>query len=156
MKAFSDDPLEALGDRNWLSPGSALMRTERVPAELFAGTPRYLEWTYLAVQLASTCRLLFDDRATFVYDEDAPNRVSRSAAYLFGQPAALERILALDLPGGLREKLERDHSGALHAIAQERLERRELAAAWRAHLSSLLGRGGLRFFLSTRKFLGLP
>jgi glycosyltransferase involved in cell wall biosynthesis len=156
MTRFAADPLLALAERNWLAPGSTLMRADRVPVSLFEGMPRFLEWTYVAARLASTRRILFDDEPTFVYGEDAPDRVSESDAYLFGQPAALARVLSLDLPAPLREKLERDRSMALHGIADVQLARGERVAAWRAHLASLAGRGGWRFLPFTRKLVGLP
>jgi glycosyltransferase involved in cell wall biosynthesis len=156
MAAFGDDPLRALGDRNWLSPGSALIRTNRVGTELFDAIPRYLEWTYLAVRLATSHRILFSNATTFVYSEDSPDRVSTSEAYLLGQPAALARVLSLEMPAHLRRKLERNRSMAFHSIADRRLLRGEWAGAWRAHLASLAGRGGLRFLPFTRKLVGLP
>ena len=45
---------------------------------------------------------------------------------------------------------------ALHAIANRRLGQRKWRGAWRAHLESLYGRGGLRFLPFTRKLIGLP
>lgn len=156
MTAFGDDPLHALGLRNWLSPGSALLRTDRVEAALFDGMPAYLEWTWLAVRLATAHRILFSNATTFVYNESAPDRLSTSDACLMGQPAALARVLSLEMPAPLRRKLERDRSMAFHAIADHRIARREWRGAWRAHLASLAGRGGLRFLPFTRKLLGLP
>jgi len=156
MTAFAADPLRVLGDRHWLSPGSALFRTSRVGEEYFDGIPRFLEWTWLAVRLATSRRILFDDATTFVYSEDSPDRMTASDAYLFGLPEALARVLALEMPAPLRRKFERNRSMAFHSIADRRLARREWARAWQAHLGSLAGRGGLRFLPFTRKLFGLP
>jgi glycosyltransferase involved in cell wall biosynthesis len=156
MLEFSSDSLAALGRRNWLSPGSALIRADRVPADVFIGIPQYLEWTYIAIRLATRGRLLFSNAATFVYNADAPDKVSRSDAYLFGQPSALDRLLSLELPDPLRHKLERDRAMAFHGIANRQLQHREFRRAWRAHVSSLFGRGGLQFLPFTRKLLGFP
>jgi len=140
------DPLRALFDGNWLLPGSWLARTAAVAPWLYDRMPPYLENTYLALRFASELRMRYLDEPTVVWDHGSPDRLSRSLAYLEGQPASLARLLALPLPlppairGLLRQRLRL----AWHALANESLERGDLSLAMRHHLRTVAQRGGWR------------
>lgn len=150
------DPVRALTDSNWLLPGSWLCRTESVGSWLFDGMPPYLECTYLALQLATRCRLRFLDRATVVWNIGTPASVSRSRDYVLGQVPALLRILELDLPVAVRAEYRARLTDAYHASACAHLGEGALADAWRWHLRTLRGRGGWRHLPFTRKLLRPP
>jgi glycosyltransferase involved in cell wall biosynthesis len=156
MASFNENPLAALVERNWLSPGSALFRTNRIGEDVFRGIPRYLEWTYIGIRLSMNHRLLFSDEPTFVYNKGTPQSISSSDAYVRGQPEALSRILELELPDELRTTFRRHRTMALHEIAMLDLRRGNFFGAWRAHLASLSRLGGWRFLPFTRKLLGIP
>ena len=142
------DPLDALLEGNWLLPGSWLCRTDSVPAELFAEMPNYLECTYLAIRFTLRGGLAILDTPTVVWN--ALGGISRSAPYLLGQPAALEQILALELPEPFRRGLEQHLTAAHHTVAEAHRVEGRPRAAWRAHLRSLGRPGGWRYFLATR------
>jgi glycosyltransferase involved in cell wall biosynthesis len=148
------DPLRALTRANWLSPGAALFRTRTVGVPLFHGMPRYLEWTYLAIRLATSCRLLFLEQPTFVYHTDTPASVSGSREYALGLPAAIERVLELDVPADVRWCYESRLAQACHAAAGLQLREGNARAAWRWHLRSLRARRGWRYLPFTRELLG--
>ena len=155
IELVASDPACWLATSNWLSPGAALFRTERVPESLFDGIPRYLEWTYLAVRLATSHRLLFINEPTFIYSSDSPLRTVGSEDYMLGQPAALRRILHLDMPAALRTSFRRRLSAAHHEVATNELARGRLAFAWMAHWRCLTGHGGWRYLLFTRRLISL-
>lgn len=148
--AIRRDPLRALLEGNWLLQGSWLARSDRVGPDLFRGIPRYLECTFLAVRFASSFRMRWLGEATVVHRTDSPLAESLSPGYVLGQPAALRRILALDLPPDVRRAFERRLADACHDASDlERMEGR-LREAWRWHLASLAKRGGWRYLPYTR------
>ena len=67
----SADPVLAMTDKCWLASCGGLYRTSMVDVRAFAGLPRFLEWTYLGLKLASTRRMFFLDEPTFrIYDSE--------------------------------------------------------------------------------------
>jgi len=154
VETIARDPLAALGERTWLSPGGALFRTEAVEPALFDGMPRFLEWTWLALRIAARRRpLAFLDEPTFVYHPGRPDSLWASDACTRELPAALDRLLGLELPGPLRRRLAERRAQALHAAAREALRRGALPAAWRCHVRSLRGPRGWRFLAFTARLL---
>jgi glycosyltransferase involved in cell wall biosynthesis len=149
MAEVAVDPLRALTRINWLLPGSWLARTDRVPATLFDGVPRFLECTYLAARLASETSLRFIGRPTVVYRTDTPDSESKSLDYVIGQAAALRRLLALDLPPDVRRVFEARLAPACHNAARALAREGQTRGAWRWHLKALAQPGGWRFLLHT-------
>jgi Glycosyl transferase family 2 len=148
------DPLNALADGNWLLPGAWLCRTATVGAELFAGMPRYLECTYLALQFAMRYRMHFVAAPTVEWSAGTPDSESGSPAYRLGQPDALKRLLELDLPPHVRACFRRRLAAAHHCIARHALASGRVGDAWRDHLRSLtVGRGSLQYLPYTLRLL---
>lgn len=145
------DPLGTLMQRNWLLPGAILFRSERVGPELFEATPRYLEWTYVALALATTHRLAFLAEPTVLHHEGLPFSVDRSSDCVRLRPLAFEALLALDLPATIRRELLRKRGGAWHDAAELARVEGHAREAWTAHLRSVLGPGGWRFVSYTRR-----
>ena len=132
------DPLRAMLAGNWLLPGSWLCRAEALPEAVFAGMPRYLENTYLALVLASSVRIMFDlAEPTLIHNLDTPDSASKSPEYRLGQEAGLRRILELELPPDVRREYERRLGAARSSAAATLAERGELAAATRLLLRAL-------------------
>jgi len=144
------DPIRALLRRNWLLPGSWLCRTDAVGVSLFAGMPRYLECTWLAVRFATEHRMRWLGDPTVVYRVGSPSAESQSAAYVGGQMDALRRILSLPLPGDVRAALRERVAHAYHDAAVDSLRDGALVDAWRYHAWSLVGRRGWHFLPFTR------
>ena len=147
------DPLSALDAATWLSPGGALFRTSAVATELFDGVPQYLEWTYLAVRLAQSCNLAFIPEPTFVRHIDSPFSVWASDSCRLGLPAAIERVLTLDLPPRLRHVFETRLTAACHEAAVLHLRHGRVGSAITWHLRSLNTVRGWRYLPFTRKLL---
>jgi hypothetical protein len=118
--------------------------------------PRYLENTYLALRLATHCRVRIMAEPTIVWNTDTPLSVTRSREYTLGQVAALERILELDMPADVRASFRRAISLACHANAELCMREGDIdqASAW--HRRSLREPGGWRHLLFTRQLLRLP
>jgi len=144
-------PLRTLHERNWLLPGSWLARSDRIGPALYAGMPRYLECTYLALRFATEYAMLWLPTPTVVYNVGSPEAESRSREYLLGQMTAGRSLLALSLPAWFRRHLRRNIGAAYHAAADHLLSSGLLAEAWRMHLHSLTTRdGAVRYLLFTR------
>lgn len=157
FEAVRRDPLRSVLDRNWLLPGAWMARTDAVQDEVFAGMPRYLECTYLAVRLAVTGRTCFLDEPTVAWSADTPGSVSKSREYVLGLEAALQRILQLDLPADVRRGFRRKLAWAQHGAARLLLAEGRNQAAWGTHLRSLGGPDSWRFLtLTPRLFLMRP
>ncbi|HEU4616770.1 MAG TPA: hypothetical protein VFV10_01960 [Gammaproteobacteria bacterium] len=152
-RALAADPLRALELRNWLCPGSMLLRSASVTAEIFGGMPAYLEWTYLAIRLAQHHRLAFIEQETFVHHTDTPQGTWTSEACKLGLPAAFDRTLELDLPRELRTRLEQKRTSAVNGAACADLRAGRVWRAWVWHLRCLLGNDGWRYLPFTRKLI---
>lgn len=147
------DPLGALAEGTWLSPGGALFRTDAIGPGLFEGMPSFLEWTYLALRTARECHVSFLDEPGFVHHVGRPDSLWGSRECARRLPDALQTVLALDLPPRLRRCFEERLAGAFHGAANEALGRGERRSAWRAHARSLAGRRGWRYLAFTARLL---
>jgi len=139
------DPLRALFVQHWLRPCAGCFRTAAVPAAFFESIPPYREWTWLALRCALELRIRFVAEPTFVYRTDTPGSLSKTSAYALAGPAALARMLALDLPADVRTILRTRLAGDLHSASVCELAAGHHAAAWRLHLRSLVQPSGWRY-----------
>lgn len=153
MQQVAGDPLAALAASNWLLPGAWLCRADDSSLALFDGMPRHLECTYLAIRLVTTRRVRFIDDPTVIWYAGTPESASKSLDYLLGQPRAIERILELDLPAGLRACFRRRRSASLHACARQHIADRRALDAWHAHAQSIGGPRGWRYLPYTLTML---
>ena len=153
VAAVQDDPLAALLRSNWLLPGAALFRSRTVTADLFAGMPRYLEWTYVAAYLAIKRTLLFSGEPTIRHFVNHSFSVDDSLECVLGRPDALRRLLGLDLPAFARRRIAERIAHAHHAVSCAWLNEGWLAGAWAAHGRCLKQRGGWRYLSYTHRLL---
>ncbi len=153
VAAVSANPLQALIEDNWLAPGAALFRTDRVPACLFDALPRHLEWTYMAVQITARCHLHFINRAVYVHQAAPPASLWASRERALSLPASLMRILELDLPADIRAAFESKLAAACHHAADSELLAGQLGPALRWHLRSLVRHRDWRRLPFGRKFI---
>ena len=80
----SADPLLAMTDKCWLASCGGLYRTSLVEVQSFADVPRFLEWTYLGLKLASTRKMFFLDEPTFRI-HDSEDSLSRALSIGLGR-----------------------------------------------------------------------
>jgi len=148
----SANPLLAMTDKCWLASCGGLYRTRRVDVRAFAGLPRFLEWTYLGLRLASTRKMFFLDEPTFrIYD--SAGSLSSSVEYRVGSVAALEAALKLPLPRQVTHRLRIRLSAAHHVLAGDYLRGNKLRLAWAHHLASLAQPGGVKYLLFSRRLI---
>jgi hypothetical protein len=153
MALVAANPLRALKDSNWLLPGAWLCRTSETNRGLFHGMPRQLECTYLAIRLVTTQRVRFIDEPTVVWQTDSPGSASKTRSYTVGQPAALRRILELDLPPDVRRCFQARLGAACHASSVLMLESGMTLSAWKQHVLALFERDGWRYLPFTRRLI---
>ena len=149
------DPLRALLERNWLLPGSALFRSDAITPDVFAGMPKYLEWTYLGLALALRFRIAFLAEPTVVHRTDLPFSMDRSIECRIGRPGALDKLLSLPLPRDVSETIRGRIGEACHEASDVSRRERRWLDAWRWHLRSLYQRRGWRYLAYTRHLLPL-
>ena len=147
------DPLRRLLAQHWLPPCAGLFRTAAVTTAFFDGMPRYREWTYLALRMALGLRIRFAAQPTFVYRTDTPGSLSKSRPYCLAGPAAIRRMLELDLPADVRAILRVRLAGDLHSAAVCELDAGRYGAAWGWHLRSLVQPSGWRYLPFARNLL---
>jgi hypothetical protein len=155
VRMIEPDPLRALVLRRhyWLLPGSWLCRTDAIGPEFFREMPPYRECTYLALRLAATRRIGFLGCPTVIWHADTPLSESKSRDYALAGPAAITRMLELDLPADVRVVLRGMLSRQCHVNAHRHLTEGRVEQAWRWHLRSLLVPGGWRRLPYTRRLL---
>lgn len=146
------DPVLAMTDNCWLASCGGLYRTSLVDAESFSGLPRFLEWTYLGLKLASTRKMFFLDRATFRV-HDSRDSLSKSGDYTAGSIAAVKAAIELSLPARVTHRLRMRLAEAHHDIAGDYLNSNELRSAWAHHLASLAQPGGLKYLSFSRRLI---
>jgi hypothetical protein len=147
------DPLRTLLVQHWLPPCAGFFRTASVAVELFDALPPYREWTYLALRLALTLRIAFAASPTFVHSFDTPGSLSKSRAYCLGGPAAITRMLELDLPPDVRVALRVRLADDLHSASSAEVDDGHWSAAWRLHGRSLVQPSGWRYLPYARNLL---
>ncbi len=152
INRVATDPVLAMTDNCWLTSCGGLYRTSLVDAESFASVPRFLEWTYLGLKLASTRRVIFLDRATFRV-HDSQDSLSKSADYTAGSIVAVKAALELSLPPKVARRLRMRLAEAHHDIAGDYLNSNELRSAWAHHLASLAQPGGLKYLSFSRRLV---
>ena len=148
----SADPLLAMTDKCWLASCGGLYRTCLVDVRSFADLPRFLEWTYLGLKLASTRRMFFLDQPTFRV-HDSEDSLSKSVDYRAGAIAALQAALDLSLPRRVNHRLRIRLSAAHHVLAGDYLRRNKLRLAWVHHLASLAQPGGVKYLSFSRRLI---
>jgi hypothetical protein len=153
VAAVARDPVRTLVARNWMVPGSALFRTATVTEAVFQAAPKYLEWTYIGLLLASRYRVAFLAAPTFIHYDDHAFSVNRSRACALGRPRAFDAVLALGLPAELERLLRAKRGAAWHMAAQVQSGHGDNGSAWAAHVRSLMAPDGLRYVLYTRHLL---
>ena len=153
--AVERDPVAAMLERNWLLPGSALFRAGTVGEDVFAGTPPFLEWTYIGLLLASRYRIALLPVPTVVHYEGHAFSMDRSRDCALGRPLAFAAMLRLDLPPAVKHRLRRKRGAAWHTASEVARLAGDPGAAWAAHLRSLAAPGGWRYATYTRYLLGL-
>jgi len=146
------EPLLAMTHECWLASCGGLYRTNLVDVESFASLPRFLEWTYLGLKLASTQRMLFLDQPTFRV-HDSHDSLSKSVDYRIGSVTALKAALQLPVPAQVAHRLRVRLSEAHHSIAEDYLNDNDLRMAWANHLVSLTHPGGVKYLMFSRRLI---
>jgi glycosyltransferase involved in cell wall biosynthesis len=148
-----EDPITALlGDNCWVHPGGALYRTAQVPAHYFKAPPS-MELTYTALRLVLTRKFLFDNTPTFRWYHATPESLSATPHWQFGEPDAIQRMLALQPPYRFKRMLAKKYSASLHRLFNLELAAGRRRAAWKWHLRSLMTWYGWRYLLASRHLL---
>lgn len=149
FSAIPVDPLGHLMDRNWLASCAGLYRTERLPAS-YLQVPRFMEFTYLALNLALSRKLKFLDVPTYRIHRDSPDSLSNAMDYARSEPKAIRQMLELNPPARIKRLLLRKYASSLHSLSDSARAAGNYRAAWRYHLRSLVSPSGLRYFFYTR------
>jgi glycosyltransferase involved in cell wall biosynthesis len=145
--------LVSLLRHNWLASPAALFASERVGCEFFDGETKYFEWTLLAFRLAAAGR-----RFGFVEDygyrlHESPVSLSKEGGSTLAVPAILNALQRLSSSTVVRKEIARRLTHAHHDCSTFELRRGNRREAWRHHLASLKGPGGLRYLSYTRHLL---
>ncbi len=150
------DPLRSLLHRNWLLPGAALFRSERVPADWFDTIPRCLEWTWIGLNISLHSRIAFLEQPGVLHFSDLPFSTYTSHSCLAARAEAIRGLFTLPLPADVRQHLRAKLADALHAVSDLHRNEGDARTAWKAHLESLTLPGGWRYYAYTRHLLCWP
>jgi len=150
--AIQADPLQALCRQNWMASCAGLFRSSTVGAAYFADPAPFMEWTYLAFRLTLGLRMRWIDQPTYRIN-DSPASLSKSERYLRSELEILRRVLALPLPGPVRQAVRHKIGATCHVFSERARGQGQRAEAWRFHLGSLAQPGGWRYLLYSRKLV---
>jgi glycosyltransferase involved in cell wall biosynthesis len=148
--ASDSELLVSLLRHNWFASPAALFATARVGGEFFDGETKYYEWTLMAFRLSAAGR-----RFGFVEDygyrlHESPVSLSKESGSTLAVPEVLHALQRLSSSTAVRKELERRLTHAYHDCSTLELSRGNRRLAWRHHLASLKGPGGLRYLSYTR------
>lgn len=149
----SPDLVEAMMQAGW-SACSLTLRAQKVDLSVFDTELRHLEWTYMALRLATLHEVGFLDEPTFRYYGDTPGSLSKSTAHSLAAPEVWRRLLR-DFAGTRHEGAVRRRYGVeCHNASWTHARQGNLRESWRLHLESLKAPGGLPAYLPfSRKLL---
>ena len=149
-----NDPLCSLMRSNWLTSCGGMFRAANISSEYFDPTVPSLEWTYVAFRLALERKIRFvvTDRPHY-FVANTPGSASKSLDYVHGVRVVLEKMAAWPLPPDLRQALTAKRIANLHKLAEQHRIEGKLASAWGFHLKSLVHPKGLKYLLSTRRYV---
>lgn len=150
--AVNRDPVRALLAENWLASAGGFFRTSSISEDFFRDDIRYFEWTVLAFRLAVSARILFLNIPTFRIN-DTPASLSKTDASRLTEPDFIKYLMSFDVSDDVRRLLRRKLLAASHDLSTFYLRNGDRAQAWRCHLKSLFGPGGLKYLRYTGKFL---
>lgn len=153
IESVSTDPLLSLFQGNWLASCGGLFRASSVGPEYFARPYRFLEWTWLAFQLAKDGKTIGTTPTPAFCVHDTPDSVSKSVAYRLAHAALYDQMLSLCDRGDVRRILRSRRAAAAHAASDEHLRMNQLALAWRWHLRSLRDPVGWRYMSYTGRLM---
>jgi hypothetical protein len=156
IAAVRADPLRSLLHRNWLLPGAALFRSERVPADWFDTIPRCLEWTWIGLNLSLHSRVAFLEQPGVLHFSELPFSTYASRPCLAARAEAIRALFTLPLPADVRQHLRAKLADALHSVSDLHRSEGDARAAWKAHIESLTLPGGWRYLAYTRHLLRWP
>jgi glycosyltransferase involved in cell wall biosynthesis len=155
--SVDSNPLAELFQENWLHNCNHLFRTDAVPIRYFESSQPFMEWTWLAFQLALDSRKIVSlDVPTFRY-HDTSGSLSKSDAFIFSRVQAYRRMLDADPPAAIVDMIKRRSCNAWHDIAMYELRQARRARAIAAHIRSVLShRTGMRYLPFTRRLIRRP
>lgn len=149
--SFSD-PAYALMKEQWLTSGNAVFRSATVASTYFEGLPDIQEWTFLALRLSLAFNIRRIAEPISVICPGHPDQVTKSLSFVRQTPHVLTQMLMLPVTADVRRLLRRKLAAAHHSAALAELRNGYVLRAWRDHLLSLCGSGGLSYLSSTRHF----
>ncbi len=147
------DPLAALVTHNWLASCGGLFKASAIGSEYFTGLPMYLEWTWVAFNLAVEHRkIAFVDAPTFrVRDTDCS--LSKESGNTVAFIELTKAMLAKMQDAGLRAKLRTRLGKAYHMASSEALSQKALKSAWIFHTKSINSAENLGYLAYTRHLI---
>jgi glycosyltransferase involved in cell wall biosynthesis len=156
VSRFNANPLRALTFQNWMIPCSGLFRSSAFTLSMFDGIPQFMEWTYLAIRIASSFPVHFLNHPTFIYNANTTFSRWNSRECRMHQPVALKRLLELELPIDVRACFERRLAAACHDLADLLWQEGDLRQSILWHLRSVRLREGWRYMPFTARILVAP
>lgn len=142
---IQSNPMQMLLKINWLLPGSALFRTDTVTQDFFAGMPKFLEWTYLAVRLSSSTKISFVNTPTLVHYTHHSFSIWNSRECIINKPNALKQILQLELPIEIKHYFKMALASANYIVFRIYLKDHEYRFAWSLLRECLKSKAGWMF-----------
>lgn len=151
---YQENPLKALfrENGNWLASCAGMFRTETISTEYFEDYAVYAEWTYIAFKLALYKKVTFVDSLCYRINVNSES-LSHNEAYLLGQYAMTEKVLALSLPSWARKLFIIKRRDMEHDLAERYLSTKNHYGAWRFHVKSLCNMATFPKYLLFTRYL---
>lgn len=153
--SFKNSPAESILERrgNWLASCAGMFKTETVGSHYFEDYAEYAEWSYLAIKLANTKKVILIDYPCYQINA-SESSLSNSERYEIGIYQYLKKLKSLKTTPSFKRKLDKKLVDFEHSLSLYFWHKNEYRKAIKFHLKSLMSFYGFkRYFLSTRHFL---
>lgn len=130
-----------------------LFRTSSVDWSILNAGQSNLEWLLIGAQLVLARKVVRIDQKTFVYRQGSSEQMSQSISFMESYPVAWNKIMKMNLTKEMKKIAGPKLATAYSRLAMAKMEQGEILEAWRAYLSCISSRHGLRYLPMLRSLV---
>lgn len=149
------DLIGSLIGSNWLASCGGVFRKSTICDAQFCAVPNYLEWTFLALQIARNhnVHIMHEDEPPHFVVHETNVSESNSVAYHLAMPANVALLKDASHSPHWVKQVSKRLAEVCHAASDCALKNGMLAEAWKNHLKSLGYWSGIKYLPFTRHLI---
>jgi len=153
INQVENSPMDSLFKENWLASCGGLYRTTDIGQHYFEKPQPYLEWTWLAYQIAlANKKVSVIDTPTFIVN-DTPGSLSKSEDYILAHISLFKRMLQKKPEKIIKKIIKKRLTDTWHTTSDYYLKNNKWRKALKYHFKSISSIYGTKYLTFSRKFL---